>query len=77
MLLAGVYGATLLYWLDDRSPGSAATWAFLDRRIDDVMRLGRLRASVTDRLKGLPKPGVLRRRFADRMTRGFAGTRRG
>jgi ubiquinone biosynthesis protein COQ9 len=40
-LLAGVYAATLLTWLDDRSPGSAATWAFLDRRIDEVVRLQR------------------------------------
>jgi ubiquinone biosynthesis protein COQ9 len=76
MLLAGVYGATLLYWLDDRSPGSTATWEFLGRRIDDVMRLGKLRASVSDRLKGLPKPSALRRRFADRMTRGFTGVRK-
>src|SRR4051812_17448249 len=32
-LLAGVYGTTVLFWLDDRSPGCTATWAFLDRRI--------------------------------------------
>ena len=34
--LAGVYSSTLLYWLNDRSAGAEATWAFLDRRIDDV-----------------------------------------
>jgi ubiquinone biosynthesis protein COQ9 len=44
--LAGVYSATLLYWLNDRSPGSEATWAFLDRRIDDVMRIEKLKAQV-------------------------------
>jgi len=38
-LLAAVYGATVLCWLEDRSPDSAATWEFLDRRIDNVMRL--------------------------------------
>ncbi len=42
--LAGVYSSTLLYWLNDRSPGSEATWDFLDRRIDDVMRIEKLKA---------------------------------
>jgi ubiquinone biosynthesis protein COQ9 len=45
-LLAGVYTATLFFWLNDKSEGCSATWSFLDRRIDDVMRvpqaLGRL-----------------------------------
>ena len=36
-LLAGVYSSTLLFWLNDRSENFAATWAFLDRRIEDVM----------------------------------------
>ena len=44
--LAGVYSATLLYWLSDRSPGSEATWAFLDRRIDDVMKIEKLKSQV-------------------------------
>lgn len=44
--LAGVYSATLLYWLSDRSPGSEASWAFLDRRIDDVMRIEKLKSRV-------------------------------
>jgi ubiquinone biosynthesis protein COQ9 len=26
--LAGVYSSTLLYWLNDRSPGAAETWSF-------------------------------------------------
>ena len=42
-LLAGVYGSTLLYWLDDASTDFEATWAFLDRRIEDVMRIQKLR----------------------------------
>jgi ubiquinone biosynthesis protein COQ9 len=37
--LSGVYSSTLLYWLGDQSMDHAATWAFLDRRIDDVMRI--------------------------------------
>lgn len=39
-LLAGVYSATFFYWLDDTSPDHDLTWAFLDRRIDNVLRLG-------------------------------------
>jgi ubiquinone biosynthesis protein COQ9 len=55
--LAGVYSATLLYWLNDRSPGAEATWAFLDRRIDDVMKLERVKSRVrswTDVTRGMP-----------------------
>lgn len=44
--LAGVYSSTLLYWLNDRSPGSEATWGFLDRRIDDVMKIEKLKSQV-------------------------------
>jgi ubiquinone biosynthesis protein COQ9 len=44
--LAGVYSSTLLYWLNDRSPGSEATWSFLDRRIDDVMKIEKLKSQV-------------------------------
>ncbi len=46
--LAGVYGATTLYWLGDTSPGAEATWAFLDRRIEDVMRFEKAKAAVRD-----------------------------
>src|SRR5258708_37146830 len=44
--LAGVYSSTLLYWLNDRSPGGEATWGFLDRRIDDVMKIEKLKSRV-------------------------------
>lgn len=44
--LAGVYSSTLLYWLNDRSPDSEATWGFLDRRIDDVMRFEKFKGRV-------------------------------
>ncbi|WIM13559.1 COQ9 family protein [Enhydrobacter sp.] len=42
--LAAVYSSTLLYWLNDRSPGSEATWDFLERRIDNVMQIEKLKA---------------------------------
>ena len=38
-LLAAVYGSTVLFWLADRSEGQADTWAFLERRIADVMKI--------------------------------------
>ncbi|MGQ0663988.1 MAG: COQ9 family protein [Pseudomonadota bacterium] len=58
-LLAGVYGVTLLYWLDDRSAGAADTWAFLDRRIADVMRVPTALGDLGSRLAGLLKPWSL------------------
>lgn len=62
-LLAGVYGATLLFWLEDDSEDRAESWAFLDRRIDDVMKVPR----VVSRLKKLaPNPERLLRAFARR-----------
>lgn len=43
-LLAGVYGSTLLYWLEDKSDGFEETWGFLDRRIEDIMRIPKIKA---------------------------------
>jgi ubiquinone biosynthesis protein COQ9 len=44
--LAGVYSSTLLFWLDDKSPQHEASWAFLERRIDNVMQLGKLKRNL-------------------------------
>ncbi len=55
-LLAGVYAATTLYWLDDRSPGAADTHAFLDRRLGDVMAIPRYGARLRESLARLPNP---------------------
>ena len=46
--LSGVYGSTVLYWLGDDSEGHAETWAFLDRRIDDVMQFEKVKAQVNE-----------------------------
>ena len=43
-ILIGVYGSTSLVFLDDESEGLAATRAFLDRRIDDVMNFEKAKA---------------------------------
>ena len=79
-LLAGVYGSTVLYWLDDRSPGSAATWDFLDRRIADVMKITELRQGLEKTIESvaarLPDPfGILR--GGGRFTTPPGGARRG
>jgi ubiquinone biosynthesis protein COQ9 len=44
MTLGAVYGSTLLVWLDDQSEGWSETAAFLDRRIDDVMKFEKFKA---------------------------------
>ncbi len=50
-ILAGVYGSTLLYWLNDYSDDSADTLAFLDRRLADVGRIGKARRRVHEALR--------------------------
>ena len=44
MMLGGVYASTLLVWLDDQTEGWTETGRFLDRRIDDVMKIEKLKA---------------------------------
>ena len=44
MTLGAVYASTLLVWLDDDSEGWSETAAFLDRRIDDVMKFEKFKA---------------------------------
>src|SRR3954469_1391404 len=44
MTLGAVYGSTLLVWLDDQSESWSDTAAFLDRRIDDVMKFEKFKA---------------------------------
>ena len=38
LTLAAVYSATLMFWLNDHSMGFEATWDFLNRRIENVMK---------------------------------------
>lgn len=54
--LAGIYAATVLYWLEDRSAGFADTRAFLDRRLADAARIGAARARLGAALDRLPNP---------------------
>ena len=43
--LSAVYAATVLYWLGDDSLDHAETWAFLDRRIANVMAFEKAKAA--------------------------------
>jgi ubiquinone biosynthesis protein COQ9 len=61
-LLLGVYAATLAHWLADESQDQAATWAFLDRRIADVLKIETVKAAAGALAARLPSPiGVLAR----------------
>lgn len=46
--LSGVYSSAVLFWLGDESLGHQDTWAFIDRRIDDVMRFEKLKGQVRE-----------------------------
>jgi ubiquinone biosynthesis protein COQ9 len=47
-ILSGVYASSVLFWLGDNSLDQAATWAFVDRRIADVMRFEQAKAKARD-----------------------------
>ena len=53
--LGGVYSATVLFWLGDTSEDHADTWHFLDRRIDNIMQIEKIKAQV----KGSPTLSTL------------------
>ena len=55
-LLAGVYSSTVLYWLNDRSTGAADSWAFLDRRTEEVMQVPKVLGKVGAITNRLPNP---------------------
>lgn len=45
-ILAGIYGATLAVFVSDESEGKAETRAFLERRIDGVMKFEKAKANL-------------------------------
>ena len=63
MTLLGVYGSTLLVFIDDDSADYAETRAFLDRRIDDVMKFEKFKAQ----LRGDPDHHFSLARFLGRL----------
>ena len=67
LLLSGVYSSTLLFWLNDESEDFAETWAFLSRRIDEVLKIGGNLGKGVKSLLDFPdrmfrfRPGSMRR----------------
>ena len=60
--LAGVFASTLAFWFADESDGHLETWAFLDRRISDVMQIEKLKSQASKVMDALPDPlGLLAR----------------
>lgn len=56
LTLAGIYAAAVLYWLEDRSEGFADTRGFIDRRLQAIARVGRLRRDLETVASRLPNP---------------------
>ena len=55
-ILAAVYSATLLRWLDDASEDCAETWEFMERRLAGTARIGKISGRAEQFLKRLPSP---------------------
>ncbi|MCX9147375.1 COQ9 family protein [Erythrobacter sp. WG] len=53
-ILAGIYSATLAVFVNDDSEGKADTYAFLDRRIDGVMKFEKAKAQFLNKDRELP-----------------------
>lgn len=55
-ILAGMLSSTTSQWLADQSAGSAETWAFLERRMQDVVKIERAKSLVRKGATLLPDP---------------------
>ncbi|MGF1624074.1 MAG: COQ9 family protein [Alphaproteobacteria bacterium] len=62
-LLGWVYTSTMLHWLDDDSEDHSETWEFLDRRIDNVMQIPKLRSRLQKAFAVVPNPVRAARAF--------------
>jgi len=67
-VLAGVYSTVTITWFGDESDGFADTWAFLDRRIADVMKIEKAKAGVRKFGALLPDPLTLLSRLRYRQS---------
>jgi len=74
-LLAAVYSATVLFWLNDTSEDYAETWAFLDRRIQNVMQIPKLTGRLKEAGAKLKNPFEALKACAPKRRSPFAGAR--
>lgn len=51
-LLGGVITSTLLFWLEDKSKQHKKSWEFLDRRIENVMQIGKVKSKIKQTVTG-------------------------
>lgn len=66
-LLGAIYSATLAVFVNDESEGQRETRAFLDRRIEDVMRIGKATGRLSREREGFDVVRFLGRlRYPDR-----------
>ena len=63
-ILSAVYASTILFWLGDTSPDDAATDAFIDRRIENVMQFEKVKAQINANPALKPLTGALGRMAA-------------
>ncbi len=54
MTLSAVYASSLIYWLNDTSKDHQDTWAFIDRRIENVMQFEKVKAKVRSATENAP-----------------------
>ena len=54
IILSGVYMSTLMAWLSDESEEQADTWAFLDRRIAEVMKFEKAKWDFKSKTANMP-----------------------
>lgn len=61
-MLVPVWLSTMVYWLDDDSDESSESWAFLERRLASVMRIGKLQCPKLSKVY-IPSPWRLARQL--------------
>ncbi|MEO9462472.1 MAG: COQ9 family protein [Marinomonas sp.] len=66
-ILAGIYAATLAVFVDDDTPDKAKTYAFLDRRIDGVMKFEKAKAKLLGGASGEGREHFSMSRFLGRL----------
>jgi ubiquinone biosynthesis protein COQ9 len=54
IITCSVYSSTIMFWLEDRSIGNIDTFNFLTRKINDALKIGKIKQSVTENIKKIP-----------------------